>query len=144
MNPQGPFHMNILIRSIAILVLLCAALPMLRAQTYNTYFGDFHAHTWYSDGNQDQNEATYTTPVARAMTYARTQTNGTMNWLGISDHNHNEGGLNMTIAHWHQGINEADSMNQDGTFAAMYGMEWGVISGGGHVLVYGQSGPSTS
>src|SRR5689334_8807285 len=105
------------------------------AQNYNIYYGDFHAHTWYSDGNQDQNIATYTTPVARAITYARSSPS--MNWLGISDHNHNEGGLRMSLANWAAGNHEADSVNQDGTFVGMYGQEWGVISGGGHVLVFG-------
>ncbi len=104
------------------------------AQTYNMYFGDFHSHTWYSDGNKDQIPATYTTPVARAMTYA--QGSPSMNFLGVSDHNHNEG-LNMTLAYWRAGVHEADSLNQDNVFVSMYGQEWGTISGGGHVLVYG-------
>ncbi len=106
----------------------------LNAQTYNPYFGDIHSHTWYSDGNQDQNEATYTQPVAKAITYARSSPS--MNFLGVSDHNHNES-LNMTLAHWLAGNQEADSVNQDGSFVGLYGQEWGVISGGGHVLVYG-------
>ena len=46
-------------------VLVCTA--SIQAQTYNIYFGDIHTQTWYSDGNQDQNEATYTKPVARAI-----------------------------------------------------------------------------
>lgn len=118
---------------LCILTLLLAA--GLTAQTYNIYYGDFHSHTWYSDGNQDQNIATYTTPVARAITFARSSPS--MNWLGVSDHNHNEGGLRMSLANWAAGKHEADSVNQDGTFVGMYGQEWGVISGGGHVLVFG-------
>lgn len=109
----------------------------LSAQTYNCYFGDIHTQTWYSDGNQDQNQATYTVPVARAITYARDVAND-MDFLGISDHNHNES-LNMTLAYWNAGNNEADSMNQDGVFVGLRGQEWGTISGGGHVLVYGTS-----
>ncbi|HEV8539072.1 MAG TPA: hypothetical protein VGR15_09170, partial [Bacteroidota bacterium] len=118
--------------------LVCAMLSFaqLQAQTsYNIYFGDFHTQTWYSDGNQDQNPATYTVPVARAITYAR-DVAGNMDFLGVSDHNHNES-LNMTMAYWVQGNHEADSVNQDGVFVGMRGQEWGVISGGGHVLVYG-------
>src|ERR1051326_4929583 len=103
---------------------------------YNIYYGDFHSHTWYSDGNQDQNMATYTQPVARAITYARTNANS-MNFLGVSDHNHNEGGLHMNLNYWRAGNHEADSVNQDGAFVGMRGQEWGVISGGGHVCVYG-------
>jgi hypothetical protein len=118
------------------LVCVMAMTSFASAQTYNIYFGDNHSHTWYSDGNQDQNEATYTLPVARSITWARTN-RSSMDFLGISDHNHNEGGLNMTLAYWRSGFREADSVNQDGTFVGMYGQEWGVISGGGHVLVYG-------
>src|SRR5438046_727456 len=77
----------------------------LRAQSqYSIYFGDIHSQTWYSDGNQDQSgypnvttlAGTYPQPVARAMTYARNNTNGTVNFWGVSDHNHHSG-LNMTI-----------------------------------------------
>ncbi len=108
----------------------------LQAQTpYNIYFGDIHAQTWYSDGNQDQNTITYTKPVARSITYAR-DVAGNMDFLGISDHNHNES-LNMTIPYWRSGFVEADSVNQDGVFAGFYGQEWGTISTGGHALIYG-------
>lgn len=83
----------------------------------------------------DQNEATYTVPVARAITYARDVAND-MDFLGISDHNHNES-LNMTMARWLAGNHEADSVNQDGVFVGMRGQEWGTINGGGHILIYG-------
>ena len=112
------------------------------SQTYNIYFGDIHSQTWYSDGNKDQSgdvlsqqQINYPNPVARAITYAR-DVAGNMDFLGVSDHNHNES-LNMTLAFWRKGVHEADSVNQDGTFVGLYGQEWGVISNGGHVLVYG-------
>src|SRR5690606_6560863 len=35
------------------------------------------------------------------------------------------------------GRTQADQSSIDGAFVALYGMEWGVISNGGHVLVYG-------
>ena len=103
--------------------------------TYNIYYGDIHSHSWYSDGNQDQNQTTYTKPVARAITYARDNAND-MDFLGISDHNHNES-LNMTLGYWSAGNQEADSVNQDGVFVGLRGQEWGVINNGGHVLIYG-------
>lgn len=111
---------------------------LLYGQTgYHIYFGDFHSHTWYSDGNQDQNPSRYLLPVAQAITFAHTVGGANMNFLGVSDHNHNEGGLKMTLAYWNSGKHEADSLNQDGAFVGMYGQEWGVISGGGHVCIYG-------
>jgi hypothetical protein len=103
--------------------------------TYNIYYGDNHSHSWYSDGNQDQNKTTYTTPVARSITWAKNN-RVSLDFMGISDHNHNES-LNMTLAYWRSGVRETDSVNQDGIFVGMYGQEWGTIGGGGHVLVYG-------
>jgi len=108
----------------------------LKAQTYNVYFGDIHSHSWYSDGNQDQNPSTYTLPVARNMTFAKSSPS--TQFLGISDHNHVDGGFPMTLALWRSGHHEADSVNQDGSFVALYGQEWGTTaSSGGHTLIYG-------
>jgi hypothetical protein len=121
-----------------LLGMLFAFPGLLVAQTYNIYFGDIHSHTWYSDGNQDQTPASYTLPVARSMTFTKSSPN--MDFLGISDHNHIDGGFPMTLALWRSGVHEADSVNQDGTFAALYGQEWGTTAtGGGHSLVYGTS-----
>ncbi|MBS4028971.1 MAG: tandem-95 repeat protein [Ignavibacteriales bacterium] len=103
---------------------------------YNFYFGDIHSHTWYSDGNQDQDTLTYSTPVARAITYGRDNA-GNFDFLGVSDHNHREGGLLMNLSRWNAGFDETDSINQDGVFVGMYGQEWGTISTGGHALIYG-------
>jgi len=43
----------------------------------------------------------------------------------------------MRLANYARGLRQADSASVDGSFVALYGMEWGVILGGGHVLVYG-------
>jgi hypothetical protein len=103
--------------------------------TYNIYYGDNHSHTWYSDGNEDKTPASFPLPVAQSITWARNN-RSSLDFMGISDHNHNES-LNMTLAYWRSGVREADSVNQDGNFVGMFGQEWGTISGGGHVLVYG-------
>lgn len=100
-----------------------------RAQTYNFYFGNLHAHTGYSDGNSDGNSPT----AAAAYAYAKSSLN--FHFLGISEHNHNES-TNMSIANWNNLKNETAAANQDGTFVCMYGMEWGTISTGGHFLIY--------
>jgi hypothetical protein len=104
--------------------------------TYNIYFGDNHSHTWYSDGGEDQDTATYNVPVARSITWAKNH-RSSFDFLGVSDHNHHDGGPRMTLAYWRSGIREADSVNQNGNFVGLHGQEWGTISGGGHVLVYG-------
>lgn len=95
---------------------------------YNNYFGNLHAHSAYSDGNQDN---TALTP-ADAYTYAKTSM--CMDFLGISEHNHGEAG--MALSDYALGRSQASNATTS-NFLALYGMEWGVISNGGHVLVYG-------
>lgn len=104
-----------------------------RAQTYNYYYGNIHAHSSYSDGNQDSGTSQMTTPF-QDFIYAKQSQH--IDFYGISDHNHAQAGMASPV-NYHKGLHQADSANIDGTFVALYGMEWGVISGGGHVLVYG-------
>ncbi|MEJ7627581.1 MAG: cadherin-like beta sandwich domain-containing protein [Ferruginibacter sp.] len=100
----------------------------------NYYFGTLHAHSDYSDGNQDNPGFTPTQDYA----YAKTAL--CMDYLGISEHNHfsspnNPGNL---LVNYHSGTAEANTFTSaNPSFLALYGMEWGVISGGGHVLIYG-------
>jgi hypothetical protein len=96
--------------------------------SYNYYFGNLHSHSSYSDGNQDN------TSLTPANDYAYAKNSLCMDFLGISEHNHSEAGLN--ISNWQPGITQANAATTS-NFLALHGMEWGVISGGGHVLVYG-------
>ncbi|MEQ1675232.1 MAG: Ig-like domain-containing protein [Chitinophagaceae bacterium] len=94
----------------------------------NFYFGNLHSHSSYSDGNADN-----TTKIpSDDYTYAKTAL--CMDFLGISEHNHATAG--MHIANWQPGRTQAAAATTS-TFVGLYGMEWGVISGGGHVIVYG-------
>ncbi len=95
---------------------------------YGYYFGNLHAHSSYSDGNKDNPGYT----PAQDYTYAKTAL--CMDFLGLSEHNHNEAG--MQLANYANGISQASAATTS-NFLALYGMEWGVISNGGHVLVYG-------
>jgi len=100
----------------------------------NYYFGTLHSHSDYSDGNQDHPGYTPTDDYNYAMTAQ------CMDYLGISEHNHFSSVNNPgnTIANWHSGVTEATTFsNAHPNFLALYGMEWGVISGGGHVVIYG-------
>jgi hypothetical protein len=95
-------------------------------------YGNLHGHSTHSDGRPS------TLEPADDYAYART-VNG-MDFLGISEHNHSTAG--MQIADYKKGSAQADAangqLNKDGNpFIALHGMEWGTISGGGHVLVYG-------
>jgi methionine-rich copper-binding protein CopC len=96
--------------------------------TLNYYFGNLHAHSSYSDGNADN-----TTKIP-ADDYAYAKTALCMDFLGISEHNHATAG--MSITNWQPGRTQAAAATTS-AFVGMYGMEWGVISGGGHVIVYG-------
>lgn len=96
--------------------------------TLNHYFGNMHAHSSYSDGNADN-----TTKIP-SDDYAFAKTSLCMDFLGISEHNHATAG--MSITNWQPGRTQAAAATTS-SFVAMYGMEWGVISTGGHVVVYG-------
>jgi hypothetical protein len=116
-------------RRIFTFITLFFTISFVNAQTYNFYFGNLHAHTGYSDGNDDGNSAT----AALAYTYAKSSLN--FHFLGISEHNHNESTA-MSLVNWTKLKNETAAANQDGTFVCMYGMEWGTLSTGGHFLIY--------
>ncbi|HNP53684.1 MAG TPA: hypothetical protein PKK69_03685, partial [Ferruginibacter sp.] len=109
-----------------------------RAQ-YHYYFGNIHAHTAYSDGNVDSSSTGITRP-GQAYDYAKQSYH--MDFLGISEHNHfnatNNPGMHRTD--YANGIFQADTANRNGSFVCLYGMEWGVISNGGHLVTYGIPG----
>lgn len=101
---------------------------------YVYMYGNLHAHSSYSDGNKDN---TSKKPVDDFM-FARDAL--CMDFLGISEHNH--AGAGMSRPNYALGYADANSINGTaGTggnpFVTLWGMEWGTISGGGHVLVYG-------
>ncbi len=89
----------------------------------NYYFGNFHSHSEFSDG---------TGTPSGDFTFADGA--NCMDFLGISDHNHVSAG--MSLSNWNA-LKTQTATASTSTFLAMYGMEWGVISGGGHVVVYG-------
>ena len=98
------------------------------SSTYNFYFGNLHAHSSYSDGNKDS------TAFTPANDYAYAKNSLGMDFLGISEHNH--AGAGMSKNNWPLGISQANAATNS-SFVALYGQEWGVISNGGHVLIYG-------
>ena len=114
----------------SLLLICCFA----NAQTnYNYYYGNLHAHTSYSDGNQDSASSLITKPI-QAFNYAKNSQH--IDFYGVSEHNHASAGMKSKYA-FHQGVADANAATIDGSFVALYGMEWGVISGGGHVMIYG-------
>lgn len=102
--------------------------------SYTTYFGNLHSHSDYSDGDMDNVCNGAGSPDC---CYTIGNTANYFDFMGISDHNHNEGPI-MTPALYASGIAEASTFNSvNPGFAALYGMEWGTISTGGHVAIYG-------
>ena len=115
------------------LVVIVAERPVFNGD-YQIYFGNLHAHSAYSDGNKG-NDPTYNN-VAESFRYARDF--GGMDWLLMADHNHATAG--MALADYHSGVNETNLVNaESGLFSAIYGMEWGTISAGGHVIMASDS-----
>ena len=104
------------------------------APANNYYFGNLHAHSDYSDGNQDNPGYT------PADDYNYALSSQCMDYLGISEHNHFTSNNNPgnRLSTYGLGITQATNFTiANPSFVALYGMDWGVISNGGHVLVYG-------
>ena len=120
-----------MIRKIICLILI--SYSFVQAQSLNYYYGNIHAHTSYSDGNKDSLSSGMTTPL-QAFNYANQSAH--IDFYGISEHNHYSAGM-PSAAYFKKGLDDANTATVDGQFVAMYGMEWGVISSGGHVIVYG-------
>lgn len=102
------------------------------AQNYNYYFGTLHAHSGYSDGNKDSLSSGIYKPYDDFQFAKESQE---FDFLGISEHNHLSAGL--LRPNYHLGLEEANLANEDNVFVCLYGMEWGVINSGGHLIVYG-------
>ncbi len=117
---------------------------------YRFYFGSTHAHSNWSDGGMPVNNCSSgrhgvaggARPVD-AWSYAR-NTAG-LDFLAVVEHNHlmQEACSTCTAQgvrdRYAAGFNNAVSATVAGSFVALFGMEWGVISGGGHINIYNQS-----
>ena len=121
--------------------------PLSPAIPWNFYYGSHHNHTTYSDGGIPV--ATCTGAVesahagadpAAAYTYAK-NTAG-LDFLSLLDHNHifdtacGTGCTNDQIRARYQAGRTAAANASTSSFVGIYGQEWGVISGGGHVALY--------
>src|SRR5215207_1130146 len=98
-----------------------------KAQTYSYYFGNLHAHTAFSDGNKDSTNSGVGRPDG---SYAYAKLSDNFDFLGISEHNHYSASHNPGFRRplYQTGLSMANAANQDGTFLALYGFEYGVSS----------------
>lgn len=110
-------------------------LPFDPSAGYQYLFGNLHAHSSYSDGNKDNTSKT----PKDDFEFARDA--NCMDFLGISEHNHSGAGMNYPdfLAGYNQSnlVNGITSPLTGNSIVTLWGMEWGVISNGGHALVYG-------
>jgi hypothetical protein len=110
------------------------AVPFDPSSGYMYLYGNLHSHSSYSDGNADD----LTKIPADDFKFARDA--DCMDFLGISEHNHSTAGL--IIGDYKQGYIQADTLNDvtgpgGNSILTLWGMEWGTIGSGGHMLVYG-------
>lgn len=111
------------------------AQPFDPSSGYQYLFGNLHAHSSYSDGNKDNTSKT----PKDDFEFARDA--NCMDFLGMSEHNHS--GAGMSYPDYLTGYNEAQLVDgvtspiTGNSIVTLWGMEWGVISNGGHVLIYG-------
>jgi hypothetical protein len=59
-----------------------------------------------------------------------------IDFYGISEHNHSAAGM-ASKQNYYNGVADAELATIEDSFIGLYGMEWGIISQGGHVLIYG-------
>jgi hypothetical protein len=107
------------------------------SQNLNYYFGNLHSHTGFSDGNKDSSSSGMWSP-ANAYAYAKASLH--FDFLGVSEHNHYSSirSPGFRKQNYAVGISQANASNVNGTFAALFGMEYGVSSNyNGHVIIYG-------
>jgi Bacterial Ig domain len=120
---------------------------------YTVYYGNLHSQTNHSDGGgnvstcaSSQAAQTGQFSPADAFPYAK---NAGLDFLMTSEHNHYFDGSSGTNASaspttvknlYQSGLSTASSFNgANPGFLALYGMEWGVISNGGHMNIFNSS-----
>lgn len=123
--------------------------PAAGALPYTVYYGNLHSQTNDSDGGGAIGSCTSSQPAqsgqygpAAAFPYARDRG---LDFLMTSEHNHYFDGSSSTAAsasptaarnRYAAGRTAASTFNAANPgFLALYGMEWGVISGGGHLNI---------
>jgi len=120
---------------------------------YTVYYGNLHSQTNHSDGGGTlssctgaQNPQAGAYGPTDAFNYAKGKG---LDFLMASEHNHMYDGSDSTNASaspttakslYQSGLSAASSYNTaNPNFLALYGMEWGVISNGGHMNIFNSS-----
>ncbi len=119
---------------------------------YTVYYGNLHSQTNHSDGGGEIATCSHAVAPQKgaygpqdAYNYAK---NHGLDFLMTSEHNHlfdgNASSTNANAdvaaakARYQTGLQAASNFNASNpNFMALYGMEWGVISNGGHLNIFG-------
>jgi len=130
--------------------LAAAAAPAPGALPYTVYLGNLHSQTNHSDGGADVNACTSAQPPRTAphgpdAAFAYARTHG-LDILVASEHNHMYDGSTRSAPDadaagardlYRSGLQAAAGFSrQHPGFLAVYGLEWGVIEGGGHLNIF--------
>ena len=127
--------------------------PAIASLPYTVYYGNLHSQTNHSDGGGNVATCASSQPAqtgqfspADAFPYAK---NVGLDFLLTSEHNHYFDGSSGTNASaspttvhnlYQSGLATASNFNTANPgFLAIYGMEWGVISNGGHMNIFNSS-----
>ncbi len=131
-----------------------ASRPATGGLAYTVYFGNLHSQTNHSDGGGNVStcsgaQAPQSGAYGPAQAYQFALTEG-LDLLMCSEHNHlfdGSTGTNTaadpTTVHnlYQSGLSAASTFNAAHPgFLGLYGMEWGVISGGGHMNIFNADG----
>ena len=126
------------------------SVPGTSSVPYTVYYGNLHSQTNDSDGGGDVATCTDAQPSQKgtygpAAAYGYAKSAG-LDILMTSEHNHlfdgstgtnASGDASAAIARFQAGLSAASSFNAaNPNFLAVYGMEWGVISNGGHMNIF--------
>jgi hypothetical protein len=117
---------------------------------YQYFFGTNHAHTSWSDGGMPNTDCTsghygYAGGSVPSDAFSYAKTTGGVDFLAVVEHNHlmQDACTTCTAAQiltrYQSGMTAAQTATVAGSFVGIFGMEWGVISGGGHINVYNQN-----
>ncbi len=131
------------------------SVPATGSLPYTIYLGNLHSQTNHSDGGGSVatcvgSQAPQSAALGPTDAYTMMQTQAHADFLNASEHNHMFDGSNSTNANanpatakalFQSGVTAAANYNAAHPgFLALYGVEWGVISNGGHLNIFSPDG----
>ena len=114
------------------------------------FYGSTHAHTIWSDGGMPVTDCTsgrygYAGGAQPVDAFNYAKSTGQLDYLAVVEHNHlmqdacSSCTAQQVRDRYAAGFTAAQTATVPGSFVGLFGMEWGVISGGGHINVYNQA-----